>query len=308
MIPASVRRMVAAALALSISACSADKPPPPRALPTGPRFERDLDPNDLLPADLDLVVRVDLARMRAGIGAAAADALARRAVESGPEREIAEALGCADVVWIGARAAELDTGDRVTILEGKSCMPELGRSLWEKAPSPSGKVLVFDRKGEAPRAGTARIMNLGNRATVFVSPVELESVERVLGSGPDAARGVPRAEGLLSLDLRPRPLSPGLARRYPSIASVLAGIERVRGTALLVDDGLRVSAEVLGKTPAGAEKAGKFLDAVRESLKAGRFAEAAKDVRVEVVGKAVAVKVTVPAKVLLGVLGSDAKK
>lgn len=275
----------------------------PRSLAEAPRVERDLEPTEIIPADLDLVLRVDLARMRDGLGPIAADLLTKKALAGAREEELAEALACAEVVWLGVRAAEIDAGDRVVVLEGKRCMPELGRGRWEKVRSGSARLLIFDRPGEAPRAGTARIMNLGNRATAFVSPVELDSVKRVLLAGPDPARGNPRAEGLLGFDLRPRPLSPALAKRYASIAAVLAGVERVKGTATLGDDGLVLRAEVIGKTAAGAEKAASFLDALRESLKEGRYAEAVKASRVDRVEKTVAVKLTVPAKVLVAALG-----
>jgi hypothetical protein len=298
-----VRRLAAAALlGLLCVSCAAAEKPKGRLLPGGARVERDLDPPEIFPADLDLVVRVDLARMRAGMGPAASDDLTKRALAGAGEPEIASALACAEVVWIAARVAEIESGDRVVVVEGKACMPDLARSRWEKVRSANKRVLIFDRKGEAPRAGTARILNLGDHGAAFVSPVELDSVKRVLDAGPDPRRGNPTAEGVVSVDLRARPLSPALAKRYPSIAAVLAGIERVRGSATLSDDGLHVDAQVVGKTPAGAALAGKFLTAVRESLAEGKFAEAAKGAKVEVVGKTVEAKLVVPAKLLLAAL------
>src|SRR6202012_2912717 len=97
------------------------------------------------------------------------------------------------------------------------------------------------------------------------------AVKRVLDVGPDEKRGSPSAEGLVSVDLRARPLPPALAKRYPSIAGLLSGIERIKGSAVLVDDGLRVDAQVLGKAAPGAERAAKFLEAMRASLVEGRF-------------------------------------
>jgi hypothetical protein len=296
---------IAIATALSLVACGgADKSAAGRKIPAAPRISRDLDPTDVLPADLDLVVRLDIARLRSGIGGVAANVLASQAARAGVDPELREAMACADVVWIATRAAEIEAGDRVIVVEGKSCMPELARSRWGKVRSGNGRLLIFDRKGPVSRVETARIMNLGNRATAFVSPVELDSVKRVLDTGPDAQRGNPRAEGLLSADVRPRPLSPRLAKKYPSIASVLSGIERVRGTAVLVDEGLKVDAEVLARSPAAAQKASKFLDAVRKSLEEGRFAEVVKGAKVETVDKTVQLKLTVPKKLLLAAMGA----
>lgn len=294
---------LAIAVALSLVACGGSGKPAAKPGPDAPRLARDLEPTEVIPADLDLVVRLDIGRLRAGVGTLAADEITKQAIRGGVDPELASTLSCAEVIWIAARAAELDTGDRVIVVEGKSCMPELSRGKWETVKAGNARVRIFDRTGTAARAGTARIMNLGNRATVFVSPVELDSVRRVIDDGPDAARGNPRAEGLVSLDVRPRPLSPGLAKKYPSIAAVLSGIERLRGSAVLVDDGLRISAEILAKTPPAATKAARFLDAVKDSLKEGKFSDAVSGAKVEVVEKTVQVKATVPTKVLLGAMG-----
>src|SRR5262245_33333909 len=98
----SVARRVGLALALLAAACGgAQEPAKGRLLPGGPRFERDLDPSEVFPADLDLVIRVDVGRMRAALGPTGAEALSKRALSSSGERELVEALGCAEVVWIG---------------------------------------------------------------------------------------------------------------------------------------------------------------------------------------------------------------
>jgi hypothetical protein len=302
-------RFTALAGILALAACG----PPPRAgsgrdVPEGPRVERVLDPTDVFPADLDVVVRVDVGRMRSDIGQAAAEALSRRAFSDTSEEELGEALGCAEVVWVATRAADLDAGDRVVVVEGRSCMPDLLAARWRRVRSANGKLRIFDRTSEAPRAGTARIMNLGNRATAFVSAVELDSVRRVLDEGPDPKRGNPTAEGLVSFDLRAGRLPPALEKKYPSIGAVLAGIDRVRGSARLVDEGVKIDAEVLGATAASAERAARFLEAMRDSLsETPRFAAAARDVRVEQVEKTVQVRVIVPAKTVLAMIAGVAE-
>ena len=81
---------------------------------------------------------------------------------------------------------------------------------------------ALDRAAEAPRSGTARIMNLGNRATAFVSAVELDSVRRVILDGPDPKRGNPTADGLVSFDLRAGRLPPA-PPPDPIVPGALAG-------------------------------------------------------------------------------------
>jgi hypothetical protein len=136
--------------------------------------------------------------------------------------------------------------------------------------------------------------------------VELDAVKRVMDEGPDAKRGAPAAEGLVSFDQRAGRLPPSLEKKYPSIAAVLAGVERVRGSAVLVDEGLKVEAQVVGVNAARAERVARFLEALRDTLaKSARFAGVAKEARVEQVEKIVHVHVAVPAKVLLGVLTEE---
>jgi hypothetical protein len=310
-------RLVSAVLAVlpvfALVACGA--PPLPKGRvdpPAGARIDHEVDPSELFPADLDLVVRIDVGRMRAGIGPAIADRLAKTALTDTAEDELREAMACAEVVWIACRAVDAlepidaNTGDRVVVIEGKSCMPDLAAAKWERVRSGNARLRIFDRVGEAPRWGTARIMNLGNHAAVFVSPVELDAVKRVMNAGPDERRGTPSAEGLVSFDQRAGRLPPGLEKKYPAIAGVLAGIERVRGFAVLVDDGLRVEAEVVGASKPGADRAARFLDAMRDNLaKSPRFGAALKDVRVEQTEKLVQVRLTVPAKALLAMVAGD---
>jgi hypothetical protein len=269
--------------------------------------DREIEPTELFPADLDLVVRLDVGRMRGGIGPEAAHALAKRAFAGGAEgEEIHEALACADVVWIATRLMDAEAGDRVVAVEGKSCMPSLVAARWARVRSGNKRVRIFDRTSEAPRPGFARIVNLGDRATVFVSPVELDAVKRVMDDGPDAKRGAPAAEGILSFDQRAGRLPRSLEKKYPSIGAVLAGVERVRGSAVLVDEGLKVEAQVVGVGVPGAERAAKFLEALRDTLaKSARFAGIAKEARVEQVEKTVHVRLTVPGKLLLALLTEE---
>jgi hypothetical protein len=74
------------ALALALTACGGSKDAAQaaqgRRIPGGARLDRDLDPIDVIPADLDLVVRVDLGRMRSALGPTAADDLSKRALQT----------------------------------------------------------------------------------------------------------------------------------------------------------------------------------------------------------------------------------
>ncbi|WP_437722292.1 hypothetical protein [Sorangium sp. So ce861] len=300
----------AALIALALPACggAAPRPEAQRArVPDGPRIVRRIEPADLLPADLDLVVRVDVARMRAGLGQAAADELAQRARGEEPDEALESALRRADVVWLGLRLADLEAGDRVVVLEGRMAglAPDPGR--W--APSPvaqgvQGGVAVFDRRGDgvAARADTARIVALGDRAVALVSAAEVSSVARVLRDGPDERRGDPAAEGLVSLELRARRLPASLARRFPSASALVAGVERVRAVASLADEGVRIDAEIVGVDPAGAGRARRFLEVLRDNVEDVRYADLMKALSIEQVERTVRLRWLVPAPLVLALL------
>lgn len=274
------------------------------ASPIGPRVVRRVEPADLLPADLDLVVRVDVARMRDGLGQAASDELARRALDEVPDEALESALQRADVVWLGLRLADLEEGDRVVVLEGRMAglTPDPGR--WEPARAAQDGVAVFDRRGgvAGSRADTARIIALGDRAVALVSAVEVSSVARVLRDGPDARRGDPAAEGLVSLDLRARRLPPYLARRFPSIGALVAGVARVRAVASLHDEGVRLDVELVGVDAAGAGRARRFLEVLRDNVEDVRYADLMKELSIEQVESTVRLRWLFPAPLVLALL------
>ncbi|WP_437981435.1 hypothetical protein [Sorangium sp. So ce117] len=303
--------VAAALMALGLPACGDAAPrlagggPPARAAsPAGPRVVRRIEPADLLPADLDLVVRVDVARMRDGLGQAASDELARRALDEVPDEALESALQRADVVWLGLRLADLEEGDRVVVLEGRMAglTPDPGR--WEPAPAAQDGVAVFDRRGgvAGSRADTARIIALGDRAVALVSAVEVSSVARLLRDGPDARRGDPAAEGLVSLDLRARRLPPYLARRFPSIGALVAGVARVRGVASLHDEGVRLDVELVGVDAAGAARARRFLEVFRDNVEDARYADLMKELSIEQVESTVRLRWLFPAPLVLALL------
>src|SRR5262249_44121213 len=152
--------------------------------------------------DLDLVVRIDVARMRSGMGASAAQSLSALARKGAGDDALKDALPCADVIWLGGRVSDLESGDHVVVVEGKTCAPDLDPPAWKKGASTNKEVRIFDREDLAvPRAGTAKVVILGAHTAAYVSPVERDSVSRVLRDGPDTLRGSPTAEGILSVDL-----------------------------------------------------------------------------------------------------------
>ncbi len=221
---------------------------------------------DLIPADLDLVLRIDLGRLRRSLGPEPWDALAERTqVVSRAEGVVREALGRADVVWLGLRVADWDAGDRVLVVElpeGSAVTPD--PFAWRRRQGYEPPLAVYDAIDSPPRHGTARIVLVGERAAAFVSPVEVSAVERVMRAGPDPERGEPNALGLLSLDWRARGLSSGMQERYPSLAALVGGIARVHATVSLTGGELELEGRLRCRDESAAARVLRFVQTIIE--------------------------------------------
>src|SRR5690349_20020631 len=130
-------------------ACSGGKSGGDKARPPGALIARRYDPSEIIPADLDLVLRIDDARMRSGIGPAAAADLSARALKGAGDDVLKGALSCADVIWLGARIGDLDGADHVVVVEGKGCTPSLEPPVWKRRTSTNRAVTVFDQEGDS---------------------------------------------------------------------------------------------------------------------------------------------------------------
>jgi hypothetical protein len=269
-------------------------------------LSRQVEPGDLLPADLDLVVRVDLARLRSGLGATALLALAARMPGDALLRD---ALLAADAVTVGLRADDLEAGDRVVVVEGRlaedAAVPDPER--FTLRPPVVEQVRVWDRvaDGASPRERVARVMRVGDEALVFVTALEVDPTTRVLRAGPDELRGQPFAEGLVSLDWRPRPLRASLAKRFPSIANVLRGLSRVRATASMGEAAVEVRAELEAADEAAATRVARFLELLRDNAGDQEGAILA-PMKIERTGATVHVACDIPAEVVLRAVADDA--
>lgn len=259
-----------------------------------------VDAVELFPADLDLVLRVDLARMRAALGPMANGLSSRMGSEIDARDELAaRAIERARVAWIGTRLADIETGDRVLVIEGDIEDLRPDPDIFQLLDPPLSDVIkTFERRGPLSRDATARVHLLGARTIVFVSGVEVDSVERVLLRGADPGRRDPPAEGLLSADLRARRLPPGLERRFPSIGAIVRGIERARASVTMVDEGLQADVEVMTVSNVASTKVEVFLNALREGGQGSRYALLFDGLHVEKIERAVRVKWLVPIEML----------
>jgi hypothetical protein len=269
------------------------------------------DATELLPGDLDLVVRVDLSKIRAGLGRDSARELVDRAIEdAGASGAVARALGAADVVWLGIRVADFEHGDRVMVVRSGKAAREPDKPNWTRYQDVVRGVVRYDARVAPARSGTEHIFRVGKRDTVFVSPVEALSVERVLTRGPDAERGEPEERGLISLDYRARKLSPEMQDRFPSLAAIVAGIERLRAQLDLSGGDLALEARIRCKNARAAQRLMRFVSTIRDAAQGsarddgakgrrpGRFAELLAALHLERSGSTVALRWPLPREVV----------
>lgn len=260
--------------------------------------DRRIEPEELLPGDLDFTVRVNLLRMRESMGPQVRSFLAD--LESEPL--LREAIERARSVTVSLRVSDLELGDRVIAVEGELAGLAPDEALYRKEDRSNDRVRMWVRKREVMRDETAAIIALDDRALLFVSPVELDSVKRVMKHGPDKDRPDPAAAGVVSLEYKPRGLSPRLAKKYPSIAKLIAELKIVRGTVEVSDEGVLADVMITARDDEGATHAAKFIDILRTNADDEGVSKLLRGMDAELTGTAVHVKWLLPAELVLRAL------
>lgn len=287
--------LLVAASALGLGACASARPPPPHA----PALAA---PNDAIPPDLDLVIRVDLAKVRAALGPEGLATL-RRGAASAVRAEtdddfFVRALEHADVACLALRP-ELVPGeaDNVLALSGHFGELDVERALrhdgWAAPIDLGGAVWRYERPGKVSRSAALRVYQFGDDGLVFASPGEVDSVEAVLERGlqPNALK--PEARGVLAFAARLRTLRGGFAARYPSVARVLEDARRIEGNVDAAANGLMFELSVEFGSDDEALAAVGELTRIQAALAGGegKLAAVAHSAKLEAVGTFVIVRV-----------------
>lgn len=251
------RRGAALGLALALVACAPGlgKPPapPPRTKATALR-----EPSSLLPRDLDVVVRVDVAKIRATLGDAAAGRLADQGLPGG-ERALARMMATkATAVWVGLRGS---AGDSVLVAKGDPNdldpdawaggtgdggpatsvvpPPSAPPARYARLPSTEPGITFFERRERVKRADPARLILLATGVLAAISSGEIDAVDRVVRVGGDEDRLRPREDAVVSFAVRGRVLRIDLAPRFPEIADILTTSTGAEGAIDLVGGEVR---------------------------------------------------------------------
>ena len=230
---------------------------------------------DLLPGDLDVVVRIDWPRLRSS----PLDARARQALSgAGLPRE----LGLLGSVLDGSRAVLIGVrilsdgfhGDGVLAIEGDdaSLDPDVllppGAPGFRSLPAPPG-VAMFARSGGCGRGEAELVVVLPHRGILVATPSEADAVRRTAESGADADRLDPPARGVASFAGRVRPgggdVLPGPGGRL--LRRVATGLVAFSGTVEL-GEGLALESDLVYASAEDAENGEKAVGAAVAALEA----------------------------------------
>lgn len=214
----SRRRFVAALASLCASGCVGSERGP-RAAPPRPTK---LDPPQLIPPELDAVLRFDLERLRSGPAALAGGARAKLGAGSSDGSEtLRRALERADTLWLGLRPSEARLmADAVWVLRGDFAAFSPG-AAWGSPFDLGAGWELYERRPEE-RADPGRLYRQLDELCVFVSEAAYDSIERALEQGVSGATLVAPSYGLVSVRAR----APALAERLSKNARAATDLLR----------------------------------------------------------------------------------
>ena len=265
----SMETRSAAALAVSaafanacLGACAA------RALPVPSPSVAEAEtfvPADLLPNDLDFLVRFDSRRVR---NHATFAPLLLAAVASLPGffSAVPAVIDRSKVIWVGGRwMPDGFRGDGIVALEGDPAIDPTGMPValdpsFRPVPRPFGSNAVFERRS-VPRDRAVLHVVLGTKGAVLATAAEADAVLRVLASHPDSDRLDPRAHGLVSFALRD-PASAVV--RWPAglsyLSALMEDLEACTGS-IDVSGSLQLESELVYSSEKSAQHARELAQA-----------------------------------------------
>jgi len=248
---------------------------------------------DAIPADLDLVIRIDVRRIRDALGEAiwadvrkGAASSARSTGDAATEQFLAEALARADLAYIGLRPALSAQGiDNVVALAGDFSGLDPRRTVtappWHPPVDLGASWRRYTRSPPRERPAPSRIYFFGDEQLVCASEAEIDSVERVLELGKrDLALKVP-AQGVIALAARLPAILPRLLEAAPMLAELMSGARELEASADVTATGLRIAAAIKFQTGGDAKRFGEAVTRLAERLAerpgvVGRIAGAAR--------------------------------
>jgi hypothetical protein len=239
------------ATACGVSACVQERPPSVRPAPGS------LVPSAALPDSSELVLRLDLERLRGELG----PELLRRVLVATLVSEadapastlLAAAVDRADLGLLGLELGpSLASSDKVLVLRGHFASLEPG-ARWSPLSPDQGALEAFDADVPDSAGAFTRAYRLEDELVVLAPRAEASAIERRLaGAGRDGLH--PPDRGVLSLALRPEAFVARYLGRYPTLGGYLSRARAARAYADPDSSGLRALVELdFASTEAAAE-------------------------------------------------------
>ena len=261
----------AASLALG---CHSERIGPP---PNAPEVVR---PLAAMPADLNLVLRLDLRRMRETLGESAMTAISHEAVarlhgdDSATDALMLQAFANTDTLWLGVRPqAGLEVKDSVWIMAGhfSDFNPHRVQSTprFEPGLDLGRDLRRFDRAQPKARSAPARFYVRGQDLIVCLSVAEIDSVERSLEEQRGAPALEPAEKGVLSAVVRPRAIPLELLAGSETLQALARRAERLEFDADLTAAGVDANLALKFDEPKSAERVSQALTELRDAVRGG---------------------------------------
>lgn len=269
---------IAAGAALILVGCAANRPNP-RLRPPGPSSQ--LTAAQILPPDLDVVLWMDVARVKALWLREPEQQLTRLLHEYGllpPTGDSndavfwGDALRLADRAWIACRPHPEGCRDPVVVLRGNygHIAPRRAISKTEPPLDLGGGWLRYDRTSKRTRSTLARLYYSPPDRLVAVSETELDAVERSLERtrvrAVTSERAQPTESGLLSLRLRPSALARVVERRAPAAGRFLRDALSLELRVTPETNALAVLVELEFESRSRAELAAKAFELIQQAF------------------------------------------
>ena len=231
------RRLWRAALGVALAAwTSACVEPLPPALPPAPELD---EPAFAVPADLDLVLRVNVNRLRDVLGGgfeAVFDDLLKRTPAGERDGETGRLLLAillrANTVWLAARPGlSPELTDNVLIARGPfaGIVPESigGDPPWRRSERLGGGVLRYERPAPELRSSPAVLYLREPDLVVVGSSAEIDALELTIEKGQGGPPLRTKEAGIVALAVRIPLLERRLREKAPTVARLLRGAERL---------------------------------------------------------------------------------
>lgn len=266
--PTITRRDCAGLLAsVALAALGCERPkvgkPPP-----GPKLAA---PADAVPPDLDLTVRVAVARLRESLGPEAFGELEEHArVNSLSDPLATRALGQAQVAWVAMRLGlPPEQTDNVLVLSGDFRDLEPDSSRWSIATDLGAGWRYHDQKQAVGRALPSRLYAFTHEIWVFVSEAEIDAVDRLLGGGVRSTRLEVPERGLLSMAASMPALAHAVRDTSPKAARLLEVGDVMTAFADLGQDGVEAFFSFDFADERTAQRAAAATELLRTALDSG---------------------------------------